>query len=201
MKVVGLCGGSGSGKGTVSSFFACHGIPSIDTDAVYRDITSKDSPCLRRLSSAFGKEIISDDGSLNRSALAKIVFTGDGADERLALLNKIAHSHILDETRTILTDYKEQGIRAAIVDAPLLFESGFDSECDIIVAVIADREARIKRIIERDSLDREAAEARINSQIADSILASRSDYVIENNSCLTDLKNQVDRIANLILDN
>ena len=73
MKVIGLCGGSGSGKGIVSSLFAKCGIPAIDTDKVYREITSADGPCNQALALVFGSEIISDDGSLNRKALAKIV--------------------------------------------------------------------------------------------------------------------------------
>ena len=149
----------------------------------------------------FGKEIISEDGSLNRKALGKIVFTGEGAEERLKKLNEIAHKFILDKTRLILDDFKNQGVRAAIVDAPVLFESGFDSECDVTIAVIADREIRIGRIIARDKIDRESAEARIASQLSDEELISRSNIIIENNSNLLDLEKRVSEVANLLLNN
>ena len=201
MKVIGLCGGSGSGKGVVCSLFNKFGIPAIDTDAVYRELTSADGPCNRSLCEEFGMEIISEDGSLNRKALGKIVFTGEGAEKRLKKLNEIAHKFILDKTRLILDDFKNQGVRAAIVDAPVLFESGFDSECDVTIAVIADREIRIGRIIARDKIDRESAEARIASQLSDEELISRSSIIIENNSNLLDLEKRVSEVANLLLNN
>ena len=101
MKVIGLCGGSGSGKGVVSSLFDRRGIPAIDTDTVYRELTSVDSPCNRVLSNEFGKEIISTDGSLNRKKLRTIVFTGDDSKLHLKKLNEITHKYILDETDLI----------------------------------------------------------------------------------------------------
>ena len=201
MKVIGLCGGSGSGKAAVSALFLKQGIPSIDTDGIYRELTSKDSACLRALSLEFGEEIISTDGSLNRKALSKIVFTGDGAKSRLTRLNEISHKFILDEARARLTEYQKQGVKAAIVDAPVLFESGFNTECDVIVAVLADKEVRVNRIMLRDGIDRESAISRINSQLTDEWLASHADYVIENNSDLATLENRVCEVARLILNN
>ena len=137
MKVIGLCGGSGSGKGAVSRIFAEIGIPSIDTDAVYRRMTLSDSPCMRALAAEFGKEIINSLGGLDRARLASIVFNDPS---RLKTLNKIAHSFILDETRRRLAEYSDEGFPAAVVDAPVLFESGFDKECDEIICVLADSE-------------------------------------------------------------
>ena len=201
MKVIGLCGGSGSGKGLVSSLFDNYGIPSIDTDAVYRELTSSDSPCTKALSDEFGKEIISADGSLNRKILAKIVFTGDGSDLRLKRLNEIAHKFILDETRRKLAFFNSCGFKAAIVDAPVLFESGFDAECDIIISVIADREVRIRRIMLRDNIDRTSATERINSQLSNEEIISRSDFVIQNNSDLETLEKRVREVSKLILNN
>ncbi len=201
MKVIGLCGGSGSGKAAVSALFLKQGIPSIDTDAIYRQLTSKDGSCLRALSLEFGEEIISTDGSLNRKALSKIVFTGDGAKSRLTRLNEISHKFILDEARARLTEYQKQGVKAAIVDAPVLFESGFNTECDVIVAVLADKEVRVNRIMLRDGIDRESAISRIDSQLTDEWLASHADYVIENNSDLAALENRVCEVARLILNN
>lgn len=201
MKVIGLCGGSGSGKGAVSSIFQKIGIPSIDTDAVYREITSSDGPCLRALCEEFGKGIISDDGSLNRKALAKNVFNSKDAKTRLKKLNEIAHNFILDETRRRLDIYKSMGYEAAIVDAPVLFESGFDSECDVILSVVADKETRIERIIHRDKIDRESAITRINSQLSDEEIISRSDFIIRNDLDLYALEDRVRKVADLILEN
>ena len=201
MKVIGLCGGSGSGKGTVSSFFDKYGIPAIDTDALYRELTSGDSPCTRALSLEFGKEIISDDGSLNRKALGKIVFCGENAENRRKRLNEIAHKYILNEARRRLELFRNNGCPAAIVDAAVLFESGFDSKCDIIISVIADKEIRINRIMSRDNIDRASAIARIDSQLSDEEIISRSDFVIRNVSDLTSLEKRVSEVAKLILEN
>ena len=195
MKVIGLCGGSGSGKGIVCLIFSEHGIPSIDTDAVYHQLTSADSACTRKLAAAFGNEILFPDGSLNRQALASIVFSGDDSGEKRARLNEISHKFILDEARKRISSYENKGYSAVIVDAPLLFESGFDSECDLLICVIAEESVRIDRIMTRDSIDYERAMARIASQIKDEILKSKCDIIIENNGDISSLRATVKAVA------
>ncbi len=197
LKVIGLCGGSGSGKGAVSELFLRYGIPSIDTDEVYHELTAYMSQCLLELVSHFGSDII-ENGALNRAALAKLVFS-DGVKTRLDELNAITHKHILAKTREVLAKYRADGVAAAIVDAPLLFESGFNEECDIIISVIADIDTRISRIIERDGITREAALRRIASQKNDNWLKERSDFVIYNDNGITDLEVRVAEIAKKIL--
>ena len=196
MKVIGLCGGSGSGKGAVSSIFAEIGIPSIDTDAVYREMTLSDSPCMRALAAEFGDEVVNSLGGLDRARLASIVFNDPS---RLEKLNKIAHSFILDETRRRLAAYKDEGLSAAIVDAPVLFESGFYNECDEIICVVADREIRTGRIMSRDGITRDAAEKRIASQMPDEILISKCDHVIYNNSDIESLREQILSLKNKLI--
>ena len=133
--IIGLCGGSGSGKGEVCSAFLKLGIPSIDTDLVYHELTSTMSDCLKEIRDAFGDSVISN-GALDRRELSRIVFA-DGAENKRSLLNNIAHKHILAATRNIAADLFKKGYDHVIVDAPLLFESGFDKECDLIIGVIA----------------------------------------------------------------
>lgn len=197
MKIIGLCGGSGSGKGTICQIFQGYGIPAIDTDAVYRDLTEGPSECLAELVSYFGDSIISD-GALNRSSLASIVFA-KGAEHKLAALNAITHKHILAKTREVISGYIQSGAPAVIVDAPLLFESCFDKECDIIISVVADLDTKISRIMQRDGISRDAASRRIASQKSDEWLVARSDYVIYNNGNLEDLTLQIAQIVNKIL--
>ncbi len=186
MKVIGLCGGSGSGKGEVGSLFLSHGIPVIDTDDVYHKLTTATSPCLDELVACFGEEIIDTSGALNRAELAKIVFAKN-SQNRLEELNRISHKHILSKTRDMLSHFSDMGYEFAVVDAPLLFESGFNSECDIVISVVADKSVRVKRIMERDSLSRESAESRITSQLTDEFLISNSDFVIKNDGTLEEL--------------
>ena len=191
MKIVGLCGGSGSGKGKVCEIFREKGIPCIDTDAVYRQLTGQPGALLDALIEEFGNEIISDDKSLNRGALARIVFSSENKEYKLSRLNEIAHKYILDETRRILASHRAGGSELGVVDAPVLFESGFDKECDIIISVVADRQTRISRIIARDHITSADAEQRIASQMSDDELISRSDYVIYNNSDIESLNEQI----------
>ena len=191
MKVIGLCGGSGSGKGLVCSIFSELSVPSIDTDALYREMTEKDSPCLRALRAEFGDEIISKDGSLNRSALRNIVFLSEKSELKRKKLNLISHKFILNEVRFIIEKNRKQGVSAVLVDAPLLYESGFDRECDLTVCVIADEEIRLKRIMERDGISKSDALARIRGQISNEMLINISDHVIENNGDIEKLRRLV----------
>ena len=195
MKIVGLCGGSGAGKGFVGQIFADGGIPVIDTDAVYHGLVSGKSPCLDELRATFGDGIIAHDGSLDRVKLAAIAFSDEHNHK---MLNKIAHRHVLDKVREIISELESDGARAVLVDAPMLFESGFDSECDLVIGVIADEKTRLKRIIERDGISEERAIARISSQLPNDELIKRCDVIIENNG--TDsLFGRVSEIRTLIM--
>lgn len=198
LKVVGLCGGSGSGKSTVCSVFEQLGVPTIDTDAIYHELTSHDSKCLRELVLAFGDGIVKD-GALHRPTLASIVFAS-GADRSLRdKLNKITHKHVLDEVRRRLTELESLGVLLAVVDVPLLFESGFDKECDAVVAVVADTDVRVERIMKRDSITKEHALARIGAQYGNEWLIEHADRVIFNNAAPEDLVGQTSEIINKIL--
>ncbi len=179
MLIIGLTGPSGAGKGTVASLFARYGVPSIDTDAVYHALLIPPSPCLEELVACFGDGILSADGTLDRAALSTVVFS-PGQDEARRMLNAITHRHILDQTRRMLSDHRHKGCPAVLVDAPQLFESGFASECDRVLSVLAPREQRLVRIMARDGLSKERAEARLNAHLPDEVFWERSDHVLIN---------------------
>lgn len=181
--LVGLCGRSGSGKGYVSELFRKIGIPSIDTDAVYRDLTSPSdelSPCMKELSERFGSAVISPDGSLNRAEMRKLVFSGDSA--ALDDLNKITHKHILEKTAEIAAELAESGAEIVLIDAPLLFESGFDRFCVCTICVTAPESSVIRRIMRRDGISEEEAQKRLAHQKPVSELREKSDYEIVNDA-------------------
>lgn len=182
MKVIGLTGQSGAGKGTVASILAEHGFPHIDCDKIYHSLLVNGTDCTRELTNAFGADILAEDGSVDRKKLGTAVFTGEGHEKRLDTLNKITHKYVLDECRKILDIHKRSGVNAAVVDAPTLFESGFDKECDIILAVGALKEVRLKRITERDGISREKALARFASQKSEEFFREHADYMIFNSS-------------------
>ena len=193
MKIIGLTGGSGSGKGEVCKAFLSFGVESIDTDKISRDVTKKDHDCgcLNELVENFSDNILNSDGELDRKKLAEIAFS---SKEKLAMLNKITHKHILNECSWIILEMESDGKKAAIIDAPVLFESGFDKKCDVIISVISDLEKRIERIIKRDNITKEQAETRIKNQKSDDFLIENSDYVIYNNSDRNNIDIQVSKI-------
>lgn len=187
MIVIGLCGGSGSGKSKVSQLFNEKGYAIADTDMICHELFSSSAECISQLVSEFGEGILDEKGAICRKKLSAIVF---GDREKLGVLNSISHYHILNDVRKIISDAQEKGIKGVLVDAPVLFESGFNEECDVVVAVLADVDIRIKRILERDSISEERARARIANQLSDEYLISRADYVIKNNGDLLALENE-----------
>ncbi len=194
--LVGLCGRSGSGKGYVSAMFDQYGIPSIDTDAVYREMTSPTehlSPCMAELVSRFGEQILADDNSLDRVVMRSLVFGED--KEALADLNSITHKHILARTAEIAGELYENGSRIVLIDAPLLYESGFDRQCETVICVTASEETVISRIMNRDGISRDAAMARLKTQISADELAVRADFVIANDCDKAELMRRVKSCA------
>lgn len=177
MKIIGLTGGSGAGKGYISEIFSRMGIECLDTDQVSRSVCQPGTPCLAELCHTFGEGILHPDGSLDRKGLAALAFADA---EKLLCLNQITHHYILDACRTWLEQKKRAGAAAAVIDAPQLFESGFDRECDCTAAVIAPLETRIERIIQRDGLTREQALLRLSRQHTDEYFSAHCDYIIMN---------------------
>lgn len=193
MIVIGLTGGSGVGKGCVCQEFLKYNINSIDTDKTSRQVCDKGKPCLNELVSQFGNVILNNDGTLNRKQLASIAFSDK---DKHAVLNKITHHYILNEVRSWLETQRSAGHIAAIVDAPLLYESGFDKECNLIIAVTSPRESRIQRLLVRDNIPLEAIELRLSKQGNDSFYTDKANFVIHNNGSLDDIAEQVKIIYN-----
>ena len=179
MLIIGLCGSSGSGKGYVCRAFAAHGVAYIDTDLVYRERVLSSSGCVGELTKEFGNEIL-ENGAVSKPRLAKIVFEGEGASARLGRLNEITHKYIRIETDALVSKYKEEGYSAVLIDAPVLFESGFDKMCHVTVCVTATLEEKLARILERDGIDRQSAMARLATQLSEDELRARCTYEIHN---------------------
>lgn len=193
MLIIGLTGPSGAGKGVVASLLARYGVPSIDTDAVYHALLVPPSDCLDELVGRFGASILSPDGTLDRAALSAVVF--DPADpDALTDLNRISHRYVLDEVRRMLKVHEEADVPAVLVDAPQLFESGFDAECDRVLSVLAPRDVRLSRIMARDGLSPERAAARLDAQLSEQIFRERSDGIIVNDGAPEALDAEVRRI-------
>ena len=195
MKIIGLTGKSGAGKGEACKAFYSFGLESVDTDKISRDVTRKGGYCLSELVETFSGAILTKYGELDRGKLAEMAFS---SREKLDMLNKITHKHILCECSRILLDMQSAGRKAVIIDAPLLFESGFEKNCEVVISVVADSETCISRIIKRDKIEREQAENRIKNQKSDSFFIENSDYVIYNDSDYADIYIQVSKIYHTI---
>lgn len=191
MLVIGLTGPTGAGKGAVSSIFEGYGIPVINADLVYHELITPPSSCLQELAEAFGKDIILPNGMLNRRALAGVVFADPAARERL---NAITHRYVMEEVKTRMERFRKEGVPVAVLDAPQLFEAGAHKACGAVISVLANRQLRLERIMERDSITADAAMRRILAQKSDDFFKTHSDYIIENNGAMELLAPEVHRI-------
>lgn len=194
MKIIGITGGIGSGKSTVSLEFESYGAEIIDADAISRSITLKKGLAYREIVEFFGEDIICNSGEIDRKKLAGIVFSDA---EKLEVLNNITHKYIFEEMENRISSSKNDLV---ILDVPLLFSPDFKIECDIKIVVVADLENRINRVIKRDNTDRISVENRINSQLSDEEMKKLADIVIENDS-LDDMKKQVKKIVEMLRGN
>ncbi|MDO5441832.1 MAG: dephospho-CoA kinase [Bacillota bacterium] len=170
--IIGITGGIGTGKSTVSSVLRDCGCTVIDADAIYKELVMPGMPLLQELTDAFGEDILYDDGSLNTVKLSQKALG-------TPLLNEITHSAISKEIFKRIDEAKTKDV---YLDIPLLFEAGFDKHCDVIWMVTAKLETRIKRVMSRDGISEEEILRRINLQMSDEERAAKSDIII-NNDC------------------
>ncbi len=188
MKIIGLCGQSGAGKTTALETFLSLGWAVIDCDLIARQVTERGSECLSELVEFFGSSILDGDGSLKRRTLADLAFSDE---KRLEALNRITHAHILKAVFFQIEKCREKNYPAVVVDAPTLFESGLDRDCDLTLAICAPKEIRIERIMKRDGISLERAEARISRQISEDELERLCDRVICNDGSETEFKEKI----------
>lgn len=180
MLIIGLTGPTGAGKGTFSQIAVrAFGAEHIDTDKIARQVVEPGSAGLAALVGCFGNGILRADGSLDRKKLAAIVFSDRS---KLAALNGITHPLVEKEVEKRLADARERLCPFAVIDAPLLFESGEDKLCDVTVGILADEQTRLLRILARDGIDREAAEKRLSAAKSNEYFRERCGYILENDS-------------------
>lgn len=191
MKIYGLTGGSGAGKSAAAALLVQNGFGWVDADAVYRGLCVPGSALLDALHRAFG-DILTPEGALDRPKLASVVFSDPA---RLEQLNDITRPHIWQASEQEFHKLAEQGIDRILYDAPTLFQTGFDRSCDAVIGVVASRETRIQRIMQRDGLSETAAAARIDAQPDEAFYREKCDFVLENNGSLEELKEQVESLC------
>lgn len=190
--IIGITGSSGSGKSTVCSILQKrYNVKIIDADKIAKQLSKNNKEYLVYIVNQFGKEIILENGMLNRPKLADIIYNNE---EKRELLNKCTFKYIKAEIQKEIGKYKD----IIVIDAPLLFEAGLEKNCDRTIAVISDnKELQIKRIMKRDNIERKVAIDRLNAQKQNEFYIKNCDYVIKNNGDIEDLNNQVDTIFNI----
>jgi len=182
MKIIGLTGPSGAGKGLACRIFARYGIPAIDTDGIYHTLLTQKGAMTDELTKAFGADILSPEGLVDRKRLAQTVFGHPDTDVRLHTLNTITHKYIMAKAHEQVQMHARAGARGVLIDAPQLFEAHIENECDLVLGILADRETRIARICARDGIDRAAAERRIDAQKSDDYFRAHCHCILENDA-------------------
>lgn len=190
MKILGLTGGSGTGKSAACTAFARLGCGVIDADATYRTLCDTCEPMLKEIQNVFGN-VFSTDRKLDRKKLGAIVFADA---QKLQQLNAITHPYIRQAARDAFAAYSKRGCLLCIYDAPVLFEGQMETLCDKTCAVLAARNTRIARIVARDAITEEYAALRIDAQKDDAFYRERCDYVVQNDADLDTLYTQVRKI-------
>ena len=197
MRLVGLTGGIGSGKSTVSSMLAELGAVIVDADRIARELQEPGSPVLAQMAERFGGHVIATDGTLDRAAVAAIVFgTDEASRQALADLNGIVHPALQREIRARIEAERDTD-RVVILDFPLLAENPRD-DLDATIVIDVDPEVAIARLVEFRSMDADDARRRIANQASREQRLAIATHVIDNSGDLTTLRAQVDAVWSAI---
>jgi len=192
MMIIGITGGIGAGKSTLSSYIASLGYPVFDADEVSRNLTRDGSPVVDELAEEFGTEILQRPGVLNRKKLAEIVFADKEKNNRL---RQIVTMKVREAAIKWIAEYRKSGNYDIIfLDIPLLFETGSEDLCGQVWFVTADEEVRRKRVMARDGATAQQVEKRMRSQMPESEKAERSNEIVDNSRGVEELHQTVDAL-------
>ena len=192
-----LTGGIATGKSYVRTRLAAHGIPTLDTDVLARDAVAPGTSGLAAVAGRFGTDVLLPDGSLDRRALGVVVFADPQAR---ADLEAIVHPRVREATATWLDRLASAGESLAVVDIPLLFETGRDRDFDRVIVTSCPRSQQVARVVERDGLTAVQAEARIEAQLPTDAKIQKADFVIDTGGTFGDTNRQVDRVVEKLLE-
>jgi dephospho-CoA kinase len=192
MLKVGLTGGIGSGKSTVSAMLRELGAHVVDADVLAHEALEPRTPGYKKAVCIFGKRIVGSDGRIDRRALAEVVFDDP---EKRHMLERIVHPSVFAGFDRVVDEIKEKDPDAVVFfDAALLVETGAHEKLDRLVVVWCRPETQMKRLVEKCGLTRREAELRIASQMPMDEKKSHADYVVDNDGDLMETRAQVERI-------
>lgn len=192
MPLIALTGGIASGKSTIARRLADRGAVVVDADAIVRDVQAVGSPVLDKIAAAFGEDVITADGALDRAALGARVF---GDDEALARLNAIVHPAVRAESaRRFAAAFDADPAAVVVYDVPLLVEARVDDPWDLIVVADAPAALRAQRLVDERGLSESDAAARLASQVSDDRRRAIADVVINTAGSLEETLTQADAL-------
>jgi dephospho-CoA kinase len=187
---IGLTGGIGSGKSTVSQWFKTKGVPVVDADKTVHQLLMSDSKLIAALIHTFGQEITGEHGEISRSKLGKLVFANEAARKSL---EAIVHPRVLEDMEQTREVLQNSGEKVCVWDVPLLFETGFEKYVDQVWVVWVPQDLQIQRVLKRDNLTIREVEARISAQWLLEGKRSRADVVIDNSGTIQKTLLQLDQ--------
>lgn len=191
--IIGLTGGIASGKSTASAYIEEKGYPVLDADKYARKATAKSGPSYKGIIQAFGEDVVSEDGEIDRSRLGAIIFKDPGQRK---VLNKLVHP----EVRRMMNEDRDRLVQDnhVFLDIPLLFENGLDDQCDITLTVYVDESIQKTRLMERNGLTEAEADSRISSQMPLAEKRDKSDFVLDNSGSRANLYEQIEQFLSEI---
>ncbi len=193
---VGLTGGIGSGKSTVSALLARRGATVIDADLIAREVVAPGTPGLAAVREAFGDQVLLPNGSLDRPALGQRVFSNPA---ELSRLNAIVHPLVAAETAAQAASAERSGCRVLVFDVPLLVENGLQGLYDVVVVVATEPATQRARLSQDRGMAEADAQARIDAQAPLAAKLAAATHVLHNDGTLEELTAQVDELWNELL--
>lgn len=196
MLVVGLTGGMGAGKSTVARLLEERGAHVVDADAIAREVVEPGEPALAAIAETFGDGVLTEDGALDRAAVAALVFSDE---ERLRELEAITHPAIRDRIQQRIDEHEraeqEAGEeRVVVLDHPLLVETGLADALSVVIVVTAPVELRVQRLAEGRDIDPDDARARMRNQLDDETRRAAATHEVSNDADLATLTARVDDV-------
>ncbi|MED5048959.1 dephospho-CoA kinase [Bacillus siamensis] len=189
--VIGLTGGIASGKSTVARMLIDKKITVIDADVIAKQAVEKGMPAYGQIVESFGKDILLENGGIDRKKLGSIVFTDE---QKRLMLNQIVHPAVRAEMMKQRDEAVARKERFVVLDIPLLYESGLDYLVGKVLVVTVPADIQLKRLMKRNSLTEEEAMSRITSQMPLADKTKKADAVIDNSGSLDYTKHQLEEI-------
>lgn len=194
--IIGLTGGIGCGKSEAAKYLSDLGAVHLDADQISKALTAENGEALPMIRQTFGDEVFTPDGQFDRRAMAAIVFENASARRQLeGILHPLVQRNILKQ----MDQAQQQGADIIVLDVPLLFETGMDALCDECWTLYVDRKVQIQRVMERDHLSREQAEARIDSQMSTEERNARATRAIDTDRSIERTRSELQNLYNGIL--